>query len=335
MHSVYGNAYLVIAATHSSSPFTGIFADRAPTACFEFDCAGKTYKVSAKEQIDHYYWHSREARSSEIQHNPLHSRAWAFQERLLATRVIHYSSSELIWECRTCIRCECSGIDRPSSWYNFKPGSSLRSEFAGRHRTQEGNGDIWQGIVSVYTMRHLTIVEDRLPALSGLARQFASPKLGRYLAGIWESSLPDALDWTVTNALKPEGYRAPSWCWASLEGQVSYFTHGGAKEVELLEVECTLGGDDPYGVVSDGYILVKGQFGPYETKRYDSKDFDIPISANDEVWALKMTTSDFHIWHSLLLKKSETVLGAWERVGLGIAHDHCFEGREKSVVRII
>ena len=335
MHSIYGNAFLVIAATHSASPSTGIFTDRSPTARFEFDCAGKTYKISVKETSDHSGWRSLEGKSSEDQNSPLHSRAWAFQERLLATRVIHYSSSELIWECKTCIRCECSNVERYSTWRDFKPGSSLKTEFAGRYMTEEKKLDNWQSIISEYTARNLTIADDRLPALSGLARHFASPKLGRYLAGIWESNLPDALDWSIVNARKPEGYRAPSWCWSSLEGQVTCITYGGARGVELLEVDCTLAGDNPYGMVSDGYIVVKGQFGPIEAGWYNSDDYDIPGSTNDEVWALKMKSSDFHIWHSLLLKKSKRVAGAWERVGYGIAHDRCFEGRGRSVVRII
>lgn len=44
---------------------------------------------------------------------PLLARAWAFQERLLSTRIIHYTSSELIWECKTVLACECTRI-RPN-----------------------------------------------------------------------------------------------------------------------------------------------------------------------------------------------------------------------------
>lgn len=49
---------------------------------------------------------------------PLLARAWAFQERLLSTRIIHYTSSELIWECKTVLACECTRI-RPNIQNSF------------------------------------------------------------------------------------------------------------------------------------------------------------------------------------------------------------------------
>jgi hypothetical protein len=37
---------------------------------------------------------------------PLSTRGWAFQEHQLSTRIIHFSKSRLIWECRGCIASE-------------------------------------------------------------------------------------------------------------------------------------------------------------------------------------------------------------------------------------
>ena len=33
--------------------------------------------------------------------------AWAFQERLLFPRIIHFHHEELVWECNTSLDCEC------------------------------------------------------------------------------------------------------------------------------------------------------------------------------------------------------------------------------------
>lgn len=41
---------------------------------------------------------------------PLFSRAWCFQERLLATRILHYTEQEIVFECRTGYQCKCDGI---------------------------------------------------------------------------------------------------------------------------------------------------------------------------------------------------------------------------------
>jgi len=40
----------------------------------------------------------------------LYQRGWAFQERLLSPRVLYYTISEVIWECRAVVECECGSI---------------------------------------------------------------------------------------------------------------------------------------------------------------------------------------------------------------------------------
>jgi len=42
----------------------------------------------------------------------LNRRAWVLQERLLSTRVLHYSNKELFWECLTCSTRESSLVER-------------------------------------------------------------------------------------------------------------------------------------------------------------------------------------------------------------------------------
>lgn len=96
MDLIYGNAYLVIAAASSASPDQGIFQDRPPAAKFDFSCGGVEYAVTVRERAGH------------TGSGPLEGRAWAFQERLLTKRVVHYTPNELTWECKTTHCCECS-----------------------------------------------------------------------------------------------------------------------------------------------------------------------------------------------------------------------------------
>lgn len=42
-----------------------------------------------------------------LERSLLSSRGWALQERILATRMIHFTRWEAAWECGTEIRCEC------------------------------------------------------------------------------------------------------------------------------------------------------------------------------------------------------------------------------------
>ena len=64
-----------------------------------------------------------------IERDALFRRAWCLQERCLATRVIHFSSTEMIWECFTYTRCECGGLDDITS-------SSSRPTFVKRLQYQ-------------------------------------------------------------------------------------------------------------------------------------------------------------------------------------------------------
>jgi hypothetical protein len=49
---------------------------------------------------------------------PLSCRAWVLQERLLSTRVLHYTSCELVFECQTDLYCECGDFPFKRSFRN-------------------------------------------------------------------------------------------------------------------------------------------------------------------------------------------------------------------------
>lgn len=313
MNFIYGNAYLVIAATASASPDQGIFTERRPAAKFDFSCGNVDYAVTVREKTDHTGF-------NDLSEAPLHGRAWTFQERLLARRVIHYTPNELTWECKALFCCECS----VSQYGGLNPDiTSALSDTT----DVETMGAVWTNIVSEYSARKLTVPGDVLPALSGLARQFARPEMGKYLAGIWYSQLPEALSWRSKSRSKspPATYRAPSWSWASMEeGRgVEYFN--GTPLLKLIDADCTPSGEDPYGQISDGYCIVEGEFGPY----------DHPTVLGRDIWALKIGFSDWNLWHSLLLRRSKRVSEAWEMLGQDVAGDGCFEGRGKSIVKIV
>jgi hypothetical protein len=49
------------------------------------------------------------------------TRAWTMQERLLAPRMLHYTASELVWECAVETRCECQVAVKDSTILNYSP----------------------------------------------------------------------------------------------------------------------------------------------------------------------------------------------------------------------
>ncbi|KAE8315911.1 heterokaryon incompatibility protein-domain-containing protein [Aspergillus transmontanensis] len=340
MHSIYRNAYLVIAATSAPSPSNGIFSHRPLPVEFEVTMRHTNVKCQFEGRpiANHAFWNS----ISMVENPPkpqLHTRAWTLQERLMARRIIHFTQEELVFECLIHSRCECSGISRDRYGHqggvetplNFiqklasvdprnlninsvERNSSIRRDTLTRSKDPSDRFSLWPstientwfGIVSQYSSRRITVPDDRLPALAALARQFASPQTGKYLAGLWYAHLPSALFWSVQGPSKrPQLYRAPSWSWASVEGHI-VFHH--IKPVELplkvLAAECIPAGSDTYGKVLEGYITVEGIL----------HHVDIPPYRGQHLYALQLRRSGVP-W-ALLLKRSERVEDAWERVGI-------------------
>jgi hypothetical protein len=65
--------------------------------------------------------------------------------------------------------------------------------------------------------RSLTIEEDRLPAISGIARQIQSLTNLTYTAGVWIEDIRSFAWSAYGSAQLTRNYRAPSWSWAARE----------------------------------------------------------------------------------------------------------------------
>ncbi len=89
------------------------------------------------------------------------------KESTLAPRVLHFAADELLWTCGGHMTCQCGGLLRDgglglgSRKFVFK-GCDI-DEFVER---------VWYGLLGDYLPRLLTKPEDRLPAMSGLAKSF-------------------------------------------------------------------------------------------------------------------------------------------------------------------
>jgi hypothetical protein len=141
----------------------------------------------------------------------------------------------------------------------------------------------WQGIVSHYSNRELTNADDKLSALSGLARLISEAlptKPEDYLAGHWRENLPSSLLWYVSEARtpnRPHAYRAPSWSWASVNGQIKNFQEQYqfhyASSITIHSVHCEPSPLDPFGRVRSGGITVTGMVAPVTLRISSVKPF--------------------------------------------------------------
>lgn len=177
----------------------------------------------------------------------LSTRAWAFQERVLSPRTLHFGPTEMAWECRALCSCECSATNERTALVTglLKNSKALRPY---RHTQQESSpqessqhifrklDDAWQrDIVEEYTRLHLTVETDRLSALTGVATISSTLRPGdQYMSGMWRNTLAASLSWfTVPDRasarLKPSGKNAPrkwfsppTWSWGSVSGQIKH-----------------------------------------------------------------------------------------------------------------
>lgn len=153
---------------------------------------------------------------------------------------------------------------------------------------------VWNSLVQAYTRCRLKNRQDKLIAISAIAKQFQPLFKDEYIAGLWKRHLAQHLLWHVAEprtvilpTTNSENYVAPSWSWASLNGPVTTFNliarHDKPVMVEMLEVEVKPVTADKMGQVSGGYIKVRcwlKQLSPPEL------DYDDPEDSNP-MWMFK------------------------------------------------
>ncbi|KAG7294202.1 hypothetical protein NEMBOFW57_004272 [Staphylotrichum longicolle] len=297
MAAVYRNSWLTVYATASSSPSSGIFrgkqavwiqADDPPDAetidiLFpEAAALRKNLRLSLRfatvhPDFSHYADPSKQQASL-----PLLARAWGYQERLLAPRVLHFGPQEVFWECMQTLDCDCGGVREASAQPKHMGAYASRdttgqlppkvSHYAALHeeaaRALAGDG---RGVHEPA----LTFSADRLPAFSGVAQEMVGALGMRYRAGQWEEVLPEALlfERTRVNDLPRLGIDdarpAPSWSWASVDDPVHFWIPlAGPPEwanpvvhAKVLEVRSVPAGKDERGQVkrNESWLMLSAE----------------------------------------------------------------------------
>ena len=286
MCDIYSKATITVIACRSDGSSGGIFGPQKYSTHTQIPYKQTFINVSE----DHGRGHDSNLLLNDD--DPIHDRAWAVQEAVLSGRAIFFSSKELRWECNTCRKCQCgkysiqfsSTFDLAEEGFEAYRGWRVNTFF--RAITIDDAYVQWKRMYVLYCSRELTRDSDRLPALSGLARRFSEMMLDKfnrreqYLAGTWRGSLPQELLWFVAGPSgryskigkrqdRPENWRAPTWSWASMEGdiQCSRFYELGANDspwesrVQVLDASTELAGLDPFGQVRAGplnYLRVCG-----------------------------------------------------------------------------
>jgi len=136
--------------------------------------------------------------------------------------------------------------------------------------------------VQAYTRCNLTKSEDKLVAMSGLAKRVQSLLCDEYLAGLWRSNLPHDFLWRLDPrhhpSTRPALYRAPTWSWAIVETPIRFPGYLLGTEIVITILDCgvDLTLRDPTGQVTDGFICLRGSAIPSRISRRRGNQYENP-----------------------------------------------------------
>ncbi|KAF5556870.1 hypothetical protein FMEXI_923 [Fusarium mexicanum] len=241
MGSIYGSAALTLAAAGAPSVKDSIFSRRDPRAVRP--CVTNIIQSSVYHRASYpwaIYPHQPERLLFDtINESPLSRRAWALQELLVSPRTLVFGSKQLVWSCATTEASETFpiGLDpKFSSVVNERASLSyLRQQLMRASKLEEEPSEFWNDFISRYTKARLTFSSDTLVALQGIVERITEARRGlnkgtpelEYIAGLWrDGNFQQSLLWRPkagTSPSRPDYYRAPSWSWASLDGEVEFF----------------------------------------------------------------------------------------------------------------
>jgi hypothetical protein len=218
---------------------------------------------------------------------PLNTRGWALQERLLSPRLLIYSSGNVSWQCQT--KSNSSGIGSARL-----PDFFFDEALVNSHEMWQWNRGIasdssitletfWTQISLDYSHRSVTRDHDKLPALSGLASRFRDVTGDVYLAGLWKKTLCQGLMWETIwpQNSRPSICQAPTWSWLSAQVPIRYVHARRARDaplIRIVEADTVLESPDQTGAVVSGKITLYGQM-----KQAQQKD---PQRLYSDLWGV-------------------------------------------------
>lgn len=279
MHFIYRYAYLTIIAANAERVSAGFLQVRQPknSTTLPFLCPprplapGEDATESVREVGEVRVTARALSGAVAVYKNfdgmdPIHTRGWCLQELYLSPRALIFTSRTLR------LRCQAATQNVGGSLYNTQNDVGLpdalfhpapppvvygSAEWADLHTR-------WWSIVDGYTRRALGHASDKLVACGALAEAFHRVLRMDYLAGLWRDTLLRDLIWSraIRGTDRPAVYRAPSWSWAAVDGEIIiHRIHHDPEAIAVAEVvRCAVTLKDPglvFGEVTGGSLVLR------------------------------------------------------------------------------
>ncbi|KAF9639144.1 heterokaryon incompatibility protein [Lasiodiplodia theobromae] len=224
MRQIYQRCVLNIAADRAGSPHEGAFVRRSSDAAALQGCQvfWKTGRGDGDGDGDMWTVVDDRDLNGGFFAAPLTRRAWVFQERFLAPRVLHFGADQVWWECAElgfASEVMPEGMPRAHPLFDLAgaPFSIPRAAPLPLPETTEEEErekaawrdnimNEWQRAVATYAKARLTFVEkDVFAAFAGVAEMFGNSFYAddEYIAGHFRSELPWCLLWECQGMRRP------------------------------------------------------------------------------------------------------------------------------------
>lgn len=348
MADIYENAALTLAAASSADSLGGLFRKSTPEVLISHGREGQTQPAIRQfsNPVFFQYGHRQSAleKPGENKISPLMKRAWIYQERMLSGQILFFTPLELVFECRVSSRTE-SGYP----WIDSRPKHAFSSVYSSDCSTDLPL--LWRQLVVQFSQLQLSLNNDRLSAIAGIATRFSQRLTGgermSYFAGSWRETFIEDMLWESSIRIGSSPQRVdeciPTWSWARSDVPKIYSCGSGNLKAlcRLEEVVCVpLGASNNHFTgISSGYTVVSGYLLPAKMKRTGividqnprvhhrpERDYDWStegpekVSDGDDLFVLPLMASqeakhDVQI-HALLLRRCNSINDAFKRIGI-------------------
>ncbi|KAF4454439.1 hypothetical protein F53441_3066 [Fusarium austroafricanum] len=209
MHQVYTNSSCTISASASEDLEGGLFRSRNVKDVLS---AYVTVHFTDREPKKFDIWD--EHYIERLTHGPLTRRGWVYQEKILSPGVLHFTGTQIVWECFEMSECEMfpwwspyptEAVHTPAlktihAFFNSDNSGSIFAENEKKIMSVDVY-DQWINLIKAYSKCGFTCPDDRLVAMAGIAEMFKNNTGDEYLAGLWKSRLVEGLNWVVLNPI--------------------------------------------------------------------------------------------------------------------------------------
>ena len=281
MSQVYQHAICNIAATGAVDSTKGLFFEKNLHLLRPCKVSIRGRQATTDTEtvyiVDPNFWYGR------LEEAPLIQRAWVVQERLLAKRVLHFNRDQLYWECQQTSACEIFPAAMPKcmmfegKFKDIVPNTGIpETASKGPISPLTSREVIWRRVLSSYSRAQLSNPNDREAALSGIMKVLEGVFDDTCIAGLWRKGLPAQLAWNaLPSATSTSTYRAPSWSWLSIDGEIEAYAPLAMKETdgghllqpryvvaELKHIAITRAGESALSPITSGFIRLRGMLHP-------------------------------------------------------------------------